>query len=165
VIFTGGPVETVDGGAGNKGHATITYQNSVLDFTFENVYGHILRAPSTTISVAEPFHLHINIAAHPDSPRYIDNVRLYSLDDSLSGDFNEDGRVDAADYVVWRDGLDSIDTQTDYDAWRANFGATPAQAATITVVPEPISLVLPTLVALLTSASRISVLRDQSCTL
>ena len=38
----------------------------------------------------------------------------------LPGDFNNDGTVDAADYVVWRktDG-----TQTGYDAWRANFGA------------------------------------------
>ena len=37
----------------------------------------------------------------------------------LPGDFNNDGTVDAADYVVWRknDG-----TQTGYDAWRANFG-------------------------------------------
>ena len=35
---------------------------------------------------------------------------------SLPGDFNNDGTVDAADYVVWRktDG-----TQTGYNAWRA----------------------------------------------
>lgn len=35
------------------------------------------------------------------------------------GDYNDDGVVDAADYVVWRrdDG-----TQEGYDAWRANFG-------------------------------------------
>ena len=39
----------------------------------------------------------------------------------LPGDFNDDGTVDAADYVVWRknDG-----TQIDYDKWRANFGRT-----------------------------------------
>jgi hypothetical protein len=38
----------------------------------------------------------------------------------LPGDFNNDGTVDAADYVVWRknDG-----TQAGYDSWRANFGA------------------------------------------
>jgi hypothetical protein len=37
----------------------------------------------------------------------------------LPGDFNGDGSVDAADYVVWRktDG-----TQADYETWRANFG-------------------------------------------
>jgi hypothetical protein len=39
----------------------------------------------------------------------------------LPGDLNDDGTVDAADYVVWRknDG-----TPTGYDTWRANFGRT-----------------------------------------
>jgi len=39
----------------------------------------------------------------------------------LAGDYNDDGVVDAADYVVWRrtDG-----TQAGYDLWRANFGMT-----------------------------------------
>ena len=38
---------------------------------------------------------------------------------TLLGDFNNNGTVDAADYVVWRktDG-----TQPGYDQWRANFG-------------------------------------------
>jgi hypothetical protein len=38
-----------------------------------------------------------------------------------SADFNSDGRVDSADYVIWRkaDG-----TQQGYDTWRANIGAT-----------------------------------------
>ncbi len=37
-----------------------------------------------------------------------------------AGDYNGDGKVDAADYVKWRD---SIGTQAAYDVWRANFGA------------------------------------------
>jgi hypothetical protein len=41
---------------------------------------------------------------------------------SLPGDYNENGSVDAADYVVWRD--DPNRTQAQYDAWRANFGRT-----------------------------------------
>jgi hypothetical protein len=41
----------------------------------------------------------------------------------LPGDFNLDGIVDTVDYVVWRKGLGTIYTQTDYDGWRANFGA------------------------------------------
>ena len=38
----------------------------------------------------------------------------------IPGDFNHDGTVDAADYVVWRktDG----DDQPGYNTWRANFG-------------------------------------------
>jgi parallel beta-helix repeat protein len=54
---------------------------------------------------------------------------------ALLGDFNEDGAVDAADYVVWRK---SGGTAAEYNQWRANFGATtsgaPAQAA---ATPEP----------------------------
>ena len=43
---------------------------------------------------------------------------------SATGDYNNNGVVDAADYVVWRDGLGTTFTQADYDVWRANFGAT-----------------------------------------
>ena len=37
----------------------------------------------------------------------------------LPGDFNGDGAVDAADYVVWRMGLGTTYSQADYDVWRA----------------------------------------------
>jgi hypothetical protein len=53
---------------------------------------------------------------------------------TLAGDYNQDGTVDAADYVVWRknDG-----TQTGYDAWRADFGATAgANTSVSAAVPE-----------------------------
>jgi hypothetical protein len=39
----------------------------------------------------------------------------------LAGDYNEDGNVDAADYVVWRK---TGSSQAGYDLWRANFGRT-----------------------------------------
>jgi hypothetical protein len=41
---------------------------------------------------------------------------------SLTGDYNTDGKVDAADYVVWR--KNNINGQQGYNDWRANFGAT-----------------------------------------
>jgi hypothetical protein len=40
----------------------------------------------------------------------------------LAGDYNDDGTVDAADYIVWRNGFGTTYTQADYDVWRANFG-------------------------------------------
>jgi hypothetical protein len=60
----------------------------------------------------------------------------------LAGDFNSDGRVDAADYVVWRKGLGTTYTQDNYNAWRANFGATlEADGSSVgngtAAVPEP----------------------------
>ena len=81
------------------------------------------------------------------------------------GDFNLDGRVDAADYTVWRNqlgsnslaadasGNGSVD-QADYNIWKANFGAVAAsgggsvgQAAA--AVPEPSSAMLARVVALI----------------
>ena len=38
---------------------------------------------------------------------------------SLPGDFNNDGTVDAADYVVWRKNPGGIYTQNDFNLWRA----------------------------------------------
>ena len=44
----------------------------------------------------------------------VDYVRVYA---GVPGDFNGNGTVDAADYVVWRKGLATMYTQTDYDVW------------------------------------------------
>jgi T5SS/PEP-CTERM-associated repeat protein len=50
----------------------------------------------------------------------LSNLSLVQLPE-LPGDFNTDGAVDAADYVVWRK---NGGTQADFDLWRANFGRT-----------------------------------------
>ncbi|MEX2169660.1 MAG: phosphodiester glycosidase family protein [Pirellulales bacterium] len=58
---------------------------------------------------------------------------------SRSGDYNGDGVVDAADYVVWRDiGAD----QSGYEAWRANFGAAGDGIGATLPVPEPSAMLL-----------------------
>jgi hypothetical protein len=70
----------------------------------------------------------------------------------LPGDFNKDGVVNAADYIVWRktqgqtvtyfssadgDGSGIVDAG-DLNVWRANFGATPGSGAGLVgSVPEP----------------------------
>ena len=46
----------------------------------------------------------------------------------LPGDYNHNGIVDAADYVVWRKGLGTTYTQADYDVWRATSAKPPAAA-------------------------------------
>jgi probable HAF family extracellular repeat protein len=67
----------------------------------------------------------------------------------IPGDFNNDGRVDAADYVVWRKGLGTTYTQNDYNVWRAHFGQTfftggPGATAgsSNNAVPEPTTSML-----------------------
>jgi hypothetical protein len=80
------------------------------------------------------------------------------------GDYNGNGTVDAADYVLWRNGgplmnesasLGTVD-QADYDFWRARFGATAGSASAQTAVPEPATLVhgLFTIVCVLLVAAR-----------
>jgi hypothetical protein len=72
--------------------------------------------------------------------------------DTLAGDFNNDGSVDAADYVVWRKSLGS---QEDYNIWRMNFGRPSEAAAAVSLagasaaVPEASSVVLVLLAAVL----------------
>ncbi len=58
--------------------------------------------------------------------------------DALAGDFNNDGSVDAADYVVWRKNLGS---QDDYNLWRTNFGRPAESGAAVNLVSNGISSV------------------------
>jgi hypothetical protein len=58
------------------------------------------------------------------------------LSGTLPGDFNDDGTVDAADYVVWRN--TGINGQQGYNDWRANFGQSAGSGSlSSTAVPEP----------------------------
>jgi gluconolactonase len=70
------------------------------------------------------------------------------------GDYNGNGLVDAADYVVWRNSLSAtanlsadgngnrVIDDGDYDAWRARFGQTVGSGATSIAVPEPATILL-----------------------
>jgi hypothetical protein len=69
------------------------------------------------------------------------NITLEALtSNNLPGDFNFDGKVDAADYVVWRKNGLSLD---EFNTWRANFGAMAgsgsgsARTTSSAGVPEP----------------------------
>ena len=69
----------------------------------------------------------------------------------LVGDYNGNGVVDAADYILWRNGGPLQDDPTpgvqpaDYAVWRAHFGQTPGSGSGASVnatVPEPAALEL-----------------------
>jgi len=54
----------------------------------------------------------------------------------ISGDFNSDGKVDAADYVAWR----QTGSPGGYEMWRTNFGRTSGSGSSVggsAAVPEP----------------------------
>lgn len=60
--------------------------------------------------------------------------------DSLPGDFNHDGTVDAIDYTVWRDGLGNEHDEDDYLKWKSHFGQSQGGGSmnlATSAVPEP----------------------------
>jgi hypothetical protein len=60
----------------------------------------------------------------------------------VPGDFNGDGSVDAADYVVWRK---TGGSPAGYDLWRSNFGQTGGSGTSVgtnAAIPEPETWVL-----------------------
>jgi hypothetical protein len=85
------------------------------------------------------------VGGQPEIRRlFLMHVPATAVSNSLPGDFNNDGNVNAADYVVWRktDG-----TPERYNAWRADFGRTVGSSAMLAPslsdgVPEPTSLML-----------------------
>jgi hypothetical protein len=96
---------------------------------------------------------------------YLDN---FLVREAFPGDYNIDGVVDAADYTVWRDNLESAThslsadgdgdgnvDQDDYLVWRTNYGATFAPASPVSApAPEPSAVLLAASAALLACRRR-----------
>jgi hypothetical protein len=78
----------------------------------------------------------------PDVSR---SVQFFNVPAGPNGDYNHNGIVDAADYVVWRN---TDGSPSGYNTWKANFGAGSGAGAGATLssgtapVPEPVSIVL-----------------------
>jgi hypothetical protein len=65
---------------------------------------------------------------------YIRSIEVTSPDSpGLPGDFNKDGKVDVADFVMWQKD-NSVGT---YDVWKTNFGSSLPGAGGGGAVPEP----------------------------
>ncbi len=99
----------------------------------------------------QPPEWRLNLASHM---RFIVEAQAVNL----PGDYNRDGRVDAADYVVWRINMDTEYAlpndliggtigQAHYDQWRAHFGEMLGNVSgsgthTKSAVPEPAALAM-----------------------
>ena len=84
---------------------------------------------------------------------YLDNLKVINNDLSpgIAGDYNNNGVVDGADYVLWRNNGPLMNevadpgtvSAADYTEWRARFGNTSGSGSFVgSTVPEPASLVL-----------------------
>jgi len=89
----------------------------------------------------------------------LDNMgfRLATIAGGVTGDYNGNNIVDAADYVLWRkylnqsvtlpnDSTPGMVTSADYTVWRSNFGQTPSGSGSGSLlsnaVPEPLGSLL-----------------------
>ncbi len=94
------------------------------------VSGGMELAPNATVNLGMPF----------DTAGAQDLTFQFALVGSSTGDYNEDGVIDAADYTVWRDVLAAGGTElpndptpgtvdeSDYVYWKAHFGETTTPA-------------------------------------
>lgn len=97
-------------------------------------------------------------------------LRVLALEPTggLIGDYNSDGKVDAADYTVWRDKLGSSAvlpnrdpansgnvSAADYNSWKSHFGQMAgAGSLDVAAVPEPASALMLASVVLMAVAAR-----------
>jgi GH25 family lysozyme M1 (1,4-beta-N-acetylmuramidase) len=83
---------------------------------------------------------------------------LSTLDANLPGDFNGDGKVNAADYITWRRGQSpNPNSSTDLATWRQHFGSSSGAGAGTSIgstVPEPTSLLYVATISFLGFARR-----------
>jgi hypothetical protein len=89
------------------------------------------------------FSTFFSVTGTPGTDNYILTSLIEGLPDpGLDGDFNGDGAVNAADYVVWR--KSNINGAQGYTDWRTNFGRTSGGGSALgaSAVPEPSTMLL-----------------------
>ena len=135
------------------------HNHGLVSFALDNdlpppagAYGFFARMQSDDYAASDPFLLVFNHGV--EAARMMSAGLAINAAAFLPGDYNHDDRVDAADFVVWRDTLGSITElvadgsgnsvvdEADYDVWRANFGfvfgeSPAAGAAPLAAIPEP----------------------------
>lgn len=114
----------------------------------------ILRANGLSGLDGANFNDFFTVTNNPGDNDYTLTSLLAAPPATLDGDYNGDGSVDAADYVVWRKTLGSttelaadgngslVIDQGDYIHWRNNFGGTLPGSGAGGAVPEPETMLL-----------------------
>jgi len=127
------------------------------DRSFNDIFG--TQGSSATDIVPTGFELYFNKSPSSSDydhslTLYIDNVRFGTGSSGVPGDYNGNGRVDMADYVLWRNGgplqneITDVGTVSaaDYTAWRGAFGNAAGSGSGSglgsAAVPEPTTAVL-----------------------
>lgn len=160
-VYSGPP----EGNFHNAFHTyAVEWEETQLRFYVDGELYHTLNETAQMPIYETPKNIIVNLAVGGDfgqdpnattiwpQTMFVDYVRVWEKQTGLAGDYNGDGKVDAADYTVWRDsqGQTGIDLPADgsgngtvgpedYEVWKANFEGDPAGvgAATSQNVPEP----------------------------
>jgi hypothetical protein len=126
-----------------------------------SISGNHTLAPNQTLSLGNLYNeglntqdvdLEIRRASGPSFRTYDQNVTyIGTAPMGVSGDYNNNGIVDAADYVLWRNGgpiqnegaSPGVVDNADYTFWRSRFGRTSGSGAGLAgaAVPEPGTLI------------------------
>ena len=105
----------------------------------------ILKANGLSGLTGATFATFFSVTGTPGTDNYILNSLIAGTSTTLDGDYNGNGKVDAADYVLWRDNPAAHGGAGGYNTWRANFGASSGSGAGLgagAAVPEPTSVML-----------------------
>lgn len=164
------------GGGGGDAHATDgvpipgdnVWHSITFDVLADNFTSFSPMYPEAAAALADLRHF--RVVHHPevsfigeaiDADFLVDNIRTIGATAMVPGDYDRNGAVDAADYVVWRKmlnqavtpgsgadgtgpagGPDGVVNTLDYDFWRSQFGSTsapPGSGAGAVAVPEPVA--------------------------
>ena len=135
-------------------------QDAAIQLAYDRIFDHAEVYQLTSAS-PNPVHgadveLDLVNALQYSMPAYSVTTLVF-IADGLPGDYNHNGKVDAADYTVWRESFgaegdqaadgneDNMVNEDDFLVWRENFGRTESMgggAGAVAAVPEPASLAL-----------------------
>jgi hypothetical protein len=146
ILGTGPPQGPRDFADGMRFEKPFYYDPAQGNLLIEHIWrgtGSPIPQPAIDIQSSPDFAL-VAAGGNPDATSGIRltgySVMQFEFGAPPPGDYNKDGKVDAADYVVWRKGWETTYSQTDYDMWRTHFGETTGSGAALRSA-EPLSLV------------------------
>ena len=141
----------VDGGAQLAGALDIRVESPFVP-AIGQLYN-IISAPGGITGAFSAVDVDMNAPGLALRVNYLPTLVQLEVVDTLPGDYNGNGIVDAADYTVWRDTLgasvasfagadgdgSAVVNQLDYDLWKSRFGDTNGAGAAA-AVPEPTTI-------------------------
>jgi hypothetical protein len=138
---------------------TTSAKVAAISLTYDRVFDHaevyqLTSASSSPVHVADISLDQLNAFDYSMPASSVTTLVLVA--DGLPGDYNRDGKVDMADYVVWREAVgttgdvpadgneDNLVDAKGFDLWRTNFGRTEGSGSGLGAqsVPEPTAALL-----------------------